>query len=48
MHVDCDLVRYLKLLAEETGMLYQTLINLYLQDYVVHQCKLQIFWSLEA
>ncbi|MBE9525810.1 MAG: BrnA antitoxin family protein [Proteobacteria bacterium] len=45
MRLDCDSVDYFKSLAEETGISYQTLINLYLRDCAVHQRKLQMQWA---
>ncbi len=39
-----DIVSYFKNLAEETGIPYQTLINLYLRDCVAHNRKLDLSW----
>ncbi len=39
-----DVVSYFKNLAEETGIPYQTLINLYLRDCVAHNRKLDLSW----
>ncbi len=39
-----DVIAYFKAMAEETGMPYQTLINLYLQDCVNEKRKLQLSW----
>ena len=36
MRLDCDTVAYFKSMAEETGIPYQSLINLYLRDCAVH------------
>ena len=44
MRLDCDSVDYFKSLAEEIGIPYQTLINLYLRDCAVHHRKLQMQW----
>ncbi len=44
IRLDRDSVDYFKSLAEESGIPYQTLINLYLRDCAVHQRKLQIQW----
>ncbi|WP_335088806.1 CopG family antitoxin [Nostoc sp.] len=39
-----DVVDYFKVLAEETGISYQSLINLYLQDCVRLQRKPSLEW----
>ena len=39
-----DVVAYFKNLAEETGIPYQTLINLYLRDCVAHNRKPDLSW----
>ena len=39
-----DVVSYFKDLAEETGIPYQTLINLYLRDCVAHNRRLDLSW----
>ena len=39
-----DVVGYFKEMAEETGVPYQTLINLYLRDCAVHHKKIDISW----
>ena len=41
IRIDHDSVSYFKSMAEETGVPYQTLINLYLRDCTIHQRKLQ-------
>ena len=41
IRIDSDSVSYFKSMAEETGVPYQTLINLYLRDCTIHQRKLQ-------
>ncbi|MFB2835674.1 BrnA antitoxin family protein [Floridanema evergladense] len=43
-----DVVDYFRKLAEETGIPYQTLINLYLQDCVRSQRKLSLEWIPSA
>ena len=48
MRLDRDSVEYFKSLAEETGIPYQTLINLYLRDCALHRRKLDMQWSEEA
>ncbi|MDP8207352.1 MAG: BrnA antitoxin family protein [Candidatus Electryonea clarkiae] len=45
MRLDRDSVSYFKSMAEETGIPYQTLINLYLRDCAVNQRKLQMDWA---
>ncbi len=37
MRLSEDVVEYFKEMAEETGVPYQSLINLYLRDCVLHQ-----------
>jgi uncharacterized protein (DUF4415 family) len=44
MRLDCDTVTYFKSIAEEMGILYQSLTNLYLRDCVVHHRKLHMKW----
>ena len=39
-----DVVTYFKNLAEETGIPYQSLINLYLRDCVAHGRKPDLSW----
>jgi uncharacterized protein (DUF4415 family) len=43
-----EIVEYFKGLAEETGVSYQSLINLYLQDCVKAQRKPSLEWVREA
>ena len=45
MRLDRDTVAYFKAMAEETGIPYQSLINLYLRDCAVHQRKLKMKWA---
>jgi len=45
MRLDRDTVAYFKLMAEESGIPYQTLINLYLRDCAVNDRKLQMKWA---
>jgi uncharacterized protein (DUF4415 family) len=40
-----DVVDYFKQMAEETGVPYQSLINLYLRDCVTHERKLSMQWE---
>nr|WP_281244106.1 BrnA antitoxin family protein [Ectothiorhodospira marina] len=39
-----DIVEYFKQLSEETGIPYQSLINLYLRDCMVHGRKPDLSW----
>ena len=43
IRLDADTVEYFKTLSQESGVPYQTLINLYLRDCAQHQRKL--VWS---
>lgn len=45
ININVDSVDYFKQQAEQTGIPYQTLINLYLADCVKHQRKLDIAWN---
>ena len=40
-----DVIAYFKAQAEETGIPYQTLIDLYLRDCVEHGRKLDLKWA---
>jgi hypothetical protein len=42
MRPDRDTVAYFKSIAEELGIPYQSLINLYLRDCAVHHRELQM------
>ncbi len=44
MRLDKDSIDYFKSLAEESGIPYQTLINLYLRDCAANQRKLDLKW----
>jgi len=48
MRLDRDTVAYFKMMSDETGIPYQTLINLYLRDCAVNQRKLNLSWSSET
>ncbi len=39
-----DIIAYFKELADETGIPYQSLINLYLRDCVAHNRKPYLSW----
>jgi uncharacterized protein (DUF4415 family) len=45
MRLDTDSVDYFKTMSEESGIPYQTLINLYLRDCALNHRKLKIQWS---
>ena len=40
-----DVIDYFKGMAEETGIPYQSLINLYLRDCALHHRKLEMEWA---
>ncbi|WP_102797577.1 BrnA antitoxin family protein [Bowmanella denitrificans] len=39
-----DVIDYFKKMSEETGVPYQSLINLYLRDCAAHHKKIDIAW----
>lgn len=39
-----DVVEYFKGMADEAGVPYQSLINLYLRDCLAQNCRVQIKW----
>jgi len=39
-----DVIEYFKRMAEETGIPYQSLINLYLRDCVANQRQIDLSW----
>lgn len=45
MRLGEDVLGYFKEMAEETGVPYQTLINLYLRDCMTHGRKVDISWQ---
>ena len=45
MRLDTDSLEYFKSLSEESGIPYQTLINLYLRDCAINKRKLNIQWK---
>jgi len=47
MRLDRDTVSYFKSMSEESGIPYQSLINLYLRDCAVHHRKLHMKWHSE-
>lgn len=46
MRLDQDTVSYFKAMADETGVPYQTLINLYLRDCAINERKLAMEWRV--
>jgi uncharacterized protein (DUF4415 family) len=48
IRLDDATIAYFKDLAEETGVRYQTLINLYLRDCAAKQKKLSLRWKTSA
>ena len=44
MRLSGDVVEYFKGMAQEAGVPYQSLINLYLRDCLAHNRKVQIKW----
>lgn len=47
MRLDRDTVSYFKSMSDDTGIPYQSLINLYLRDCASNQRKLQMKWQSE-
>ena len=45
MRLSEDVIDYFKVMAEETGVPYQSLINLYLRDCVAQHRKIDISWQ---
>ena len=45
IRIGVDVIDYFKNLAEETGVPYQNLINLYLRDCVQSKRKLSFTWN---
>ena len=45
IRLDKDSVEYFKTMSEESGIPYQTLINLYLRDCAANERKLNIAWK---
>jgi predicted DNA binding CopG/RHH family protein len=44
MRLSSDVITYFKTMAEEAGVPYQSLINLYLRDCLAKNRKLEINW----
>jgi uncharacterized protein (DUF4415 family) len=47
MRLDRDTVSYFKAMSDDTGIPYQSLINLYLRDCASNERKLQMKWQPE-
>ena len=45
IRIDIDTIEYFKRKAEETGIAYQNLINLYLTDCATHSKNVNIVWK---
>jgi uncharacterized protein (DUF4415 family) len=45
LRLGVDVINYFKNLSEQTGVPYQNLINLYLQDCAHSQKKLKLNWA---
>ncbi|MBP6366558.1 MAG: BrnA antitoxin family protein [Nitrosomonas sp.] len=48
MRLSEDVIGYFKKMADETGVPYQSLINLYLRDCVSQHRKIDISWQVET
>ena len=45
IRIDIDTINFFKKQAEETGIAYQNLINLYLSDCATHSKQINITWK---
>ena len=45
IRIDIDTIEYFKRKAEETGIAYQNLINLYLADCAIQSKNINIVWK---
>ena len=45
INIDSSTIDYFKKQAAQSGIPYQTLINLYLTDCAVHQRKMNVSWN---
>lgn len=43
-----DVIDYFKSMSEDTGVPYQSLINLYLRDCAAHNKKIDISWQSQS
>jgi uncharacterized protein (DUF4415 family) len=48
MRISEDVVAYFKSMADEAGVPYQSLINLYLRDCIAQNRKIHIDWPKSA
>ena len=48
MRLSEDVIGYFKKMAEEAGVPYQSLINLYLRDCIAHHRKIDISWRMSS
>ena len=48
MRLSVDVIGYFKAMAEDAGVPYQSLINLYLRDCVANHRKLDINWNSKS
>ena len=48
MRLSEDVIEYFKAMAEENGVPYQSLINLYLRDCVAQHRKIDITWKARS
>ena len=48
MRLSEDVIAYFKNMAEESGVPYQSLINLYLRDCAMHHRKIDIVWHAKS
>ena len=48
MRLGEDVIGYFKLMADEKGVPYQSLINLYLRDCVTNHRKIDISWQTRS
>ncbi len=48
MRLGEDVIEYFKSMSSETGVPYQSLINLYLRDCVTHQREIDISWQAKS
>ncbi len=45
INLDADTIEYFKMQSQDSGIPYQTLINLYLADCAIHKKRLQVSWN---
>lgn len=45
INIDIDTIEYFKSQSEDSGIPYQTLINLYLSDCALNKKQLQLSWE---